>query len=360
MTTGEAQTFPYSSLTSTSIASANYGIIDWDNDGDNDILVHAQTGPGGAAPYCRVLLNDGSASFVDGGWPFPCGEASFETRDFNADGKTDLILNLAQGGIRFYRMTSTGLTFSFQAPQSLRSAGIGLGDIDGDTDLDLLICGLSDALEPRTLLYRNTGNELVSVANNIPNTASVSFQGGCNLIKIDNDAFADVAIAGCQSTSPSCGANKRLSIFKGLDGSSFQSQDQLASTGGYGTAVWVDIDSDGDLDWIVQSNGPKVFLNQGNFSFSATALSGGQRTESRFTVLDYDQDGDLDSLERWVYSITSQSQTSMYRNDNGVFTTVTHSRNSWHGHSIAADLDGDVDPVSLDGTRLRQRSATGA
>lgn len=345
--TAKAQTFPYSSITSTGIASANYGIIDWDSDGDNDIVLHAPAGPGGVSPYCRVLLNNGAASFSDGGWPFSCGEASFETRDFDGDGKTDLILNLGRDGIQFYRMTNEGLMFSFQAPQSLRSAGIGLGDIDGDTDLDLLICGLSDALEPRTLLYRNIGNDLVSVAHNIPNTASVSFQGGCNLIKIDNDALADVAIAGCQSTSPSCGANRRLYIFKGLDGSSFQSQGQLASTGGDGTTVWVDIEYDGDLDWIVQSNGPKVFLNQGNFSFSATALSGGQRTESRFTVLDYDQDGDVDILERWIYSITSQAQTSVYRNDNGGFTTVSHSLNSSYGHSIAADLDRDLNPEIL-------------
>lgn len=342
--TGEAQTFPYSGLTSTSIAAANYGIIDWDNDGDNDILVHAQTGPGGASPYCRVLLNDGAASFSDGGWPFPCGEASFETRDFDADGKTDLIINLGRDGVRFYRMTASGLTFSFQAPESLRSAGIGLGDIDGDTDLDLLICGLSDSLEPRTLLYRNIGNALVSVAHNIPNTASVSFQGGCNLVGIDSDALADVAIAGCQSTFPSCGANKRLYLFKGIEGSTFQSQGQLASTGGDGTAVWADIDSDGDLDWIVQSSGPKVFVNHGNFSFSTISLAGGQRTESRFTTLDYDQDGDLDILERWTYSITGQAQTAVYRNDGGTFLSVAHTLNSSYGHSIAADLDGDIDP----------------
>ena len=121
--------------------------FDIDNDGDQDLYL-------GASRYNRLYRNDGDAGFVDitsvlGEFkPLPLSFAS-ASADFNHDGNLDLYLGrqMEQDMIAFgagdgtftLAGTEIGIVTKVSPDSSENTMGLGVGDVDNDGYLDILI-----------------------------------------------------------------------------------------------------------------------------------------------------------------------------------------------------------------------------
>ena len=311
---------------------------DIDNDGDLDLLTTA------GLYAVSAYRNDGSGRFAPAGrvavGSTPSGLA---LADFNQDGALDLIagdadnptvaiaLNDGAGGFGLASLPSQTLAVGATV------AGIAVGDVDGDGDLDFVSAnaggssasvGLNGGnglfasvttyavgLNPSAvqladldldgdldLLTSNRGSSTISLCLNNGNggfgaATSVTTGGPPSdlvLADIDGDGDLDL-LATC--------TNGLVSIRLNFNGG-FASVPGLAlPTGSAPTGLRAgDVDADGDLDLVVaQGPGGQVvtFLNAGNGSFSAQAgalLLGSGAISSGVALGDADGDGDLDLI----------------------------------------------------------------
>ncbi|MDH3267255.1 MAG: FG-GAP-like repeat-containing protein [Ignavibacteria bacterium] len=155
-----------------------------------------------------------------------------------------------------------------------------------------------------------------------------------------------------------------------------------ALTAGSSDLAWGDVDSDGDLDLAVGTDGVTVIYRNdtGTLALSDTELPAYWEDNDQadfdlrsITWADYDNDGDLDLLIPSVFDDnTFTYRTALMRNDgpnatggwiftetDSVFTPTTHAQSAW------ADYDGDLDldllliniaPLTNDGFIRRYRN----
>ena len=117
-------------------------------------------------------------------------------------------------------------------------------------------------------------------------------------------------------------------------------------------AAWVDYDSDGDLDLVVNghigtTSSARILTNSGspNYTLTETTPSDvGVNYNSRIACGDYDGNGFVDLL------VTGSSGTQFYSNSSGSFTNVTPAGVSRSQGAVAWadwDADGDLDALCL-------------
>ena len=151
------------SKTDINVASrATFEIVDWNNDGRDDLLVGAMDGK------VRVYLDEaatGSADFrgetvvQDGGddLTVPSGRASVAVVDLNGDGRKDLLLGNTDGQLLFYANVGTDAAPAFDGSAPVLAGGTAIDlpgsprsrpsvvDFNGDDVPDLLV-GAEDGL----------------------------------------------------------------------------------------------------------------------------------------------------------------------------------------------------------------------
>ena len=171
-------------------------------------------------------------------------------------------------------------------------------------------------------------------------TTGTTFLGnGMSIVDFDNDGWDDITLA-TEST-------QEVRFFKNVNGS-FIEQTLNMPTLNYQTksVTWVDIDNDGDKDFFVTSdtNGNKLFQNNGNLAFQDITLASGIAVTNMFSYGaswgDYNNDGFLDVF------ISNRSETfsnKLYKNNgDNTFTDVSNSSgisNMGHMSFCAAFLD---------------------
>ncbi len=258
-------------------------LADVDNDGDLDLAIGAG-GTSGTSGQIFYFTNNGSGGFtqqVGAANPFNGIDVGADARpslgDVDGDGDADLVVGNETGNLRYYRNDAGTFTLQSGGADPFGGADFGaytgptLGDVDGDGDLDLL-AGLSTG----AILY---------------------FEGN------GSGGFTQVTGAG----NPANGIN----------------------IGSYAALDLVDVDGDGDLDFVGgQPNG--TFVVYANslapgfttpaFAAAASPFAGLDAGDSSDPTLgDIDGDGDLDLISGnaagttlvWDYSASSQPTVTL-------------------------------------------------
>ena len=321
--------------------------------------------PGEPEP-ARVFVNDGAGRFTEA-TEATFGSARFLSRvikvaDLDADGTADIVV----GGTyatqtRLYRGTGDG--FVDVTADSLPAAELSIGDlepgdVDADGDLDLMLAdwGTGSPMSNaggRTRLWRNDGGRFVDATDEAMPDALVSFSWELELLDVDDDWDLDAVIS-CKRCEGSFlfendGQGRFTDVSDGRmpqftnnyefepmdvdgdsdldlatinDGQSFGEHLFRNDRGTFtdATAEWwpapanpgyddnivvfLDVDSDGDADFLVGSlDGPdRLLINDGQGTYSLrTSIFDGAVAPTRGTlglaVADFDGDGRLDIVE---------------------------------------------------------------
>ncbi|MHC1704744.1 MAG: FG-GAP-like repeat-containing protein [Tenuifilaceae bacterium] len=224
---------------------------DYDNDGDQDLVVSAWTGGySNVDPLTKLYRNNGNNSFTEvtnvklrNVW-----DGSFAWADFDNDGDLDLLLTgnpsdynystsdytriyRNDGNEVFTELKSTGL-------DNIRNNSVDIGDYDNDGDLDIILSGSVGYSGTLTKVYRNNGNNSFTGQTDIVFADGVG--GTAMWADIDNDEFIDIVLAG--------------NIYRNNGNNTFTELAEKVGNGSFG-----DFNNDGKLD-IIASNA-KIFVN---------------------------------------------------------------------------------------------------
>ena len=254
---------------------------DVDDDGDLDLVAGA-----------RVMLNDGSGSFVGTGQALG-GNGSAIPGDLDGDGDLDVMTAVPYAANRvFFNNGSGSFTDSGQTLTAGPTDALVLGDFDDDGDLDAF--EVNAGVPNKVWMNDGSGGF----------TDSGQMLGGFRAGKdadvgdVDGDGDLDVVVANVYSNT---GARVYLN-----NGSGIFTETGQSIGGGTGNLYRVrlgDFDGDGDLDVFAPQRsapGSEVWMNDGSGGFADSGqrlfFTGTRRIDGA-DVGDLDGDGDLDFIE---------------------------------------------------------------
>lgn len=279
----------------TGVEDGAAAFLDVDDDNDLDVIICG--GQIGAASPTKLYLNDGFGNFSQlSETPFmDVNNCAIDYADVDGDDDLDILIagQASNGGFGYIHLSKLYLNDGFgnytevaDTPFVGASYGtVSFVDIDNDNDQDVLITGYNGT-QFLTNLYENDGNgAFSSVAHPFPNVA-VSSVGFAD---IDGDSDLDVLVTGDSNYSnPTATAelftNDGLGNFTLVSGTPF---DGVV----WSSVDFSDIDGDNDLDVLITgnssndlnntnyetklftNNGSGVFVIDNSFSFPAYSLS---------------------------------------------------------------------------------------
>ncbi len=342
--------------TGTSSGDAN-GVVaaDLNHDGDIDLISSDQNG--------NLILYQNDGSPFSGVWAqITIGNSAAAAirgtavGDLDNDGHLDLA-SAAEGinsNVEIWQNDAT----PFSGAWTSRIAGsipanthaIGLGDLDRDGNLDIVVASAVHTGAEITL-FQNDGTPFSGswASHGVINTLAAAN----NLVLIDLDTDGDLDII-----SVCASAEDYELIGWQNDGTPFTGvwiQANLgASTTDLTTLDLGDFDDDGDLDIVTGGTGAEITLweNDGTpftGAWSATVADTGSNPVSGLQVMDLDNDGDLD-----LAGSDSSGILTAWQNDGTPFTGAWEARQiantsiSMRGALAAQDFDkdGDIDLVT--------------
>ena len=328
---------------------------DFDGDGDLDLFV------GFRGQMNRLYRND-KGHFVD--VAAEVGLADFnETRvaawgDYDDDGDPDLFTGYARTTTvpnRLYRNDSgkrfvdVGRQMGIDVVATSRQASFLDYDNDGDTDL---FVAFRD--RPNTL-YRNDGGKYKEVAAEV-GLADPRKTVGVAWFDMEGDGDLDAFVANQDGDLNGFFRNEGgrftdVAKALGMDGAG-----RPLVYGGVGPSV-VDYDNDGDLDLYIANYGPNTMhRNDGDGKFTEVAAELGIAGDYHATTTawgDYDNDGRPDVYVASYLANIMHVRDYLYRNEGKTFRDVTPSvllkHDATHGVQwMDYDADGDVDLALAD------------
>ncbi|HTK82221.1 MAG TPA: FG-GAP-like repeat-containing protein, partial [Bacteroidota bacterium] len=317
--------------------------IDFDNDGDLDILI---SGYDGSEPITRIYRNDnGTFTDIQAGLPGVISEHGVSWGDYDNDGDYDLAISGITDTLGQYPITKifrndNGTFVDIHANLPLVLGGV-TSWIDDNLDgkLDLLIAGSPDNGSTFiTKLYRNNDSTFTDSGIFFPGVWGASVDWG----DYDNDGDPDLLLFG-YGTWGVTGTLWRNEL------AGFSQVSIPATPANHVEVRWGDFDNDGDLDFIVAGDPPggennytALFKNTGGGNFEQVPADFPQLNAASVAWGDYDNDGDLDfAICGWLNDSTNI--TKIYRNDGGgVFTDIdANLPGVWWGSVAWGDVDND-------------------
>ncbi len=315
---------------------------DYDNDGDVDLFLSGNPS--------LVYLNDGVGNFeVMDETPLGSGDDNRgwtgAWADYNNDSFVDLVITHPNSflglGIpsRFFQNNGDGRFTkidSFEFTTLLKPYTVATwSDYDLDGDVDLFIGSGPVNFAAVDYLYNNTLVETGSANFERNNTApfATDLQDGqvWNWIDYDNDGDLDAFL-----TNYSSAVNR---FYKNNNGTYESLSNALTLSGSYLSNSWGDIDNDGDLDVILtDESSTRVFLNDGNNTFTAESIFTGPARGN--PLGDYDNDGDLD-----MFVTGTGTGKALYEN-------VSSNGNNW----VMFSLEGMVSNKSAIGAKVKTKA----
>lgn len=297
-----SQTFtetPSSLVQIGGIASSDFSDID--NDGDLDFIIMGSESTN-SDKLTVLYTNDNGVFTVVPNTPFPGlynGDVAFF--DADNDGDEDLILtgednnNIAT--TRLYLNDGNG-DFTKVSPNPFKDLGgskIGITDFDNDGDNDVILNGVNWNLAPAlsTTLYKNDGNGIFTEDSG--QTFDVAWNGSVTLSDIDGDGDDDLLLTGRDFVN-------------------------------YMPLTRLYTNDNGTFNLVENTPFENVMFGAALF-------------------FDFDQDGDDDLLITGQEGSDFNPSTTLYRNDQGIFTEITqHPFPNVHWSDIGlSDVDSDGD-----------------
>ena len=370
---GEAygQQFVEASTDLDGVRASSVAFADVDGDDDQDLLISGIDTS--HQPITKLYRNGGVGNFTEVmGVPFDGVEhSSVAFADVDGDDDVDLLLvgltdsepAVDTSIAKLYRNDGSGnFTEVVGTPfNGVRSGSVAFADIDNDTDLDVLIAGLSKTGES-TKLYRNDGSGNFTEVTGVPFDqlwyASVAFAD------VDGDDDQDIILAGLNRSIVRIAKlylNDGNGDFTEKTGTPFEGVRQ-------GSVAFADVDNDTDQDLLItginSSNDEiaKLYTNNGSGTFTeAVGMPFDGVRNSSVAFADVDNDGDRDVLIAGGLS-PSSGTTKLYSNDgSGTFTEVIGTPfERVRDCSVAfADIDSDNDQdVVITGTNSAKQSTS--
>ncbi len=237
---------------------------DFDNDGDQDILLTGETYKG--TFVSKVYLQNANGSFKDAGFSMiPVCNGDAKWADYDKDGDLDILLtgetykDKLVGKI--YRNDGKGkLTETNISVTPVKLSSAKWGDFNNDGWIDFIISGETFAGRIVTKIYRNNGK---GNFNEIQTFLLGTKAGNIDLGDYDHDGDLDIVVTGESY-------QRAVTVIYQNQGN-FKFEDIRAGLPGVsmGGAYWGDYDKDGDLDILLLGldncydfNG-KLFRNDG-------------------------------------------------------------------------------------------------
>jgi hypothetical protein len=254
-------------------------IEDIDGDGDLDIII--STSDKNDEFVADTYLNDGNANFTPSGSTAftPVKFAAVAFIDVENDGDADVIISGIQENdaalTRLYLNDGLGNYTEDTNTNFVQLAAddVDVADTDNDGDLDILMSGLTDAFDVRTILYLNDGDgeftELTTTG--LQNT----FAGTNAIADLDNDGDQDIVIVGSQDGGL---PNIFNIVYENLGNNEFE---PAITLGGEYIAACVVDDFNGDeqSDIIIQG-----FVDKTNFYWNTSEVLSIPNVEDNFTT----------------------------------------------------------------------------
>jgi hypothetical protein len=336
--------FTYYPAELTGVVVGNAHWIDYDNDGDLDIIVSGRDSS--AIPVTKIYRNDnGVFTDIHADIPGIVTERGISWGDYDNDGDFDLAITgtIDSAGTipvsRIYR-NDNGVFVDIHAPLIPLLGGVATWvDYNMDGKLDLLIAGSPDIGHTfYTKLYRNDDSTFTDSGIYIPGVWGASVDWA----DYDNDGDPDLLLTGYGDWGVTSG------LFRN-DGNVFTYVPLPFAPVNFSAVSWGDFDNDGKMDFIVSGDpiaADSTFTalyrctGTGTFQFVPTNLP--QLNGCAVAWGDYDNDGDLDlAINGWHSGSTNM--TKIFRNDgNGVFTDIgADLPGTWWGSVAWGDFDND-------------------
>ena len=305
---------------------------DFDGDGNLDAAVGHPDG------MVRILTGDGLGSFMSQGQLLAQGHSNstkaLVVEDFDGDGDLDLFT--AQSGDITYgsranRLWSNDGTGSFTDSGQLLGSGYTFvavaGDVDGDGDLDVMTAG------DEVTLWSNDGFGSF-VASSLPVTDSVQEAA---LVDVDGDTDLDLVLGNIGDL----GSGAPNTVWWNDGTGAFVDSGQALGVEPTLSFAVGDLDGDGDLDLFTgNSASDGVWLNKSDGTFADSGQALGSLATAAVHLLDADGDGDLDA---WTtHGLSGNQASELWLNDGagGFSPGGSFGLNEAHD-SAAGDLNGD-------------------
>ncbi|HEX6810299.1 MAG TPA: VCBS repeat-containing protein, partial [Planctomycetota bacterium] len=336
---------------------------DVDGDGDLDIVFGNPWTPS-ASEQNRLYLNNGTGTFSDvTTTSMPVNNDStlaVALGDVDGDGDLDLVFGNSFQQNRLYLNNGTGtftdVTTARMPVDGDNSRAAVIGDVDGDSDLDLVFG--NDGQQSRLYLNNGAGAFTDATAARMP---VGNFAATCSALgDVDSDGDLDLVFG--------VWGQNRLYANNGTGTFTDATTARMPADNDNTRAMVIgDVDGDSDLDlvfgnWLSQN---RLYLNNGSGSFDATAPTMAVNSDDTRALAmgDVDGDGDLDL----VFGNTPNGiagQNCLYLNNGlGTFTDVTATRmpidNDPTTSVALGDVDGDGDLDLVFGTAPNPFSSVG-
>lgn len=312
-------------------------IVDVDGDLDLDIVV---TESGSNAGF-HILTNDGSGSFTRSREYTDAGEnyQSIHYADLNGDGNKDAIIQLSLHDTLYLENDGAG-SYNKSILDSDAKTGIEVIDLDGDTDLDVVVGTFNDLY-----YWQNDGS------GNFTKVPLLNKRGyGFKIADFDTNGKLEIIL-------PEGKSSFEYEVYSYDSGLSFvdsnYSFNQYELPYENSIVRWSDLDSDGKLDMVVAGDGYVAGMKQvgvNHFSrFFFMAVSNAELTQFRLADLDGDLDQDL------IYFDKNNNNFHLFQNNNLTFTqtlrTITTSTENFNVGDIDGDGDQDIALVKINPSR---------
>jgi hypothetical protein len=323
---------------------------DLDGDGDLDVLVGCRNWPGG--PSCRetqAWLNNGSGQFSKGWSARETNVAGLALGDLDHDGDLDAFVGGASpfGSNNSEVWLNDGQGNFEDRGQRLNDIALNvvLADVDTDGDLDAITalpcCEFEGERDAGKVWLNNGAGEFTHSGQRL--VASMDIAMG----DVDGDGDLDAYFAR--------GVERSVDLLYLNDGKgNFTDSGQSLDPSFTNSVRLGDLDGDGDLDAFVAdgdvggaSQPNRVYLNDGTGKFVDSGQRLGKAISESVELADLDGDGDLDAfvangVRHWG-NVVDQANEIWLNDGSGVFTLGQELGDAASYRVALGDVDGDGD-----------------